>query len=215
MGIVGTILGGLGGLLGGAFGGAGSDPKYARVGLDEKGQTAAQGLLKRSQETPEQFGARNLEGVEVDPTRANAERAGAMGRNMSALGMSNATEQAEAINKKIGQKYASQLAEVGRDARLKGINQSFNAKQAQEKAQLAQDQVNQQQDLIERQAFEEAEANRNAVFSQVLGGLGGFAVNAAFDVSRMMKPTKKQQEGIDESLLGKAAQGGLKNIFGG
>lgn len=226
MGLLGTILGGVGSLVGGLAGGSAPDPRYKRADLSLEGKRASEGLLGRAQETPEQFGQRNLEGIETDPNRFNASNQGTMARNMSALGMSNAPEQAAAINQKMGQKYASQLAEVGRDARLKGIDQSFKAKEAGQKAQTAMDQINQQQDMIEKQAFEEAEANRNAVFSQVLTGLGGFAVNAGFDVGRMINQSKTpagqmsssqktQQQSINNSPLGGAIQGGLKSIFGG
>lgn len=222
MGLLGGLLSGVGKLIGGAAGNSSPDPRYQRVGLDNAGTAASQGLLKRSQETPEQFAQRNLAGVETDPTRVNQQRGEGMARNMSALGMSNATEQAQAINNKIGQKYASQLAEVGRDARLKGIGQSLEAKAAQGKAQTAQDQVNQQQELIERQAFEEAEANRNAVFSQVISGLGGFAVKAGSNVTdfmgQMNTPKGKMdatqlasEQKINQSPLG----GSLKSFFGG
>lgn len=219
------LLSGLFNKLGSVIGGTADqtpDPRYQRVGLDNAGTSASQGFLKRSQETPEQFSQRNLAGVQTDPTQANAQRGESMARNMSALGMSSAPEQAAALNKKIGQKYASELASVGRDARLKGVGQSLEAKAAQGKAQTAQDQMNQQQDLIEKQAFEEAEANRNAVFSQVLSGLGGFAVNAGSNVTdfigQMSTPKDKMtatqasnNRNIEQSPLG----GSLKSFFGG
>lgn len=177
MGLFGTLASGIGSLIGGAAAAGIPDPKYQRAGVSAPGQIALENLQKNADKTPEQFSAEQMEGVKKE-LPANASFGSQ--QQMTAMGMANAPQIAQALQQKASQKYANDLSKVQRQADISGIGQHMGAQNTKEQLDLQQRQASVQQDLIEQQAFQEAESNRNAVYSQLFSGIGGFAVNTAW-----------------------------------
>lgn len=192
MGLLGSIASGIGSLIGGAAAAGIPDPKYKRAGLPGAGSVALENIQKEAEKSPDQYSSEQMEGVKKE-LPANASFGSE--QQMTAMGMANAPQVAQALQNKASQKYANELSKVQRQADISGISKSLSAQNLKEQFDTQRRNISMQQDMIEQGAFQEAESNRNAVYSQLFSGIGGFAVNTAWGAKNMINDTVKKAQG--------------------